>query len=88
MTEPVYTTATIITYNCSVDDYGPYFFEFRIEKKHMLVNSIVHSAEHPVYIRHWTNVEDAQAWVDTVQAFAAEYGFDVRGRVEPIETTT
>ena len=88
MTEPVYTTATTFEYTATYEELRQVFVPFREENIAMLVNSMVYSAEHPVYVRHWTNAADAQAWYDTIIAFAAEHGFEVRGRVEPIEITT
>lgn len=84
MDDRIFTTATIIICNELVDNYVPFFNELRIEKQHMLVNSVVHSADHPIYVRHWTNAEDAQAWADTILEFAAEYTFDVKSSIAPI----
>ena len=84
MTEPVYTTATVATWNEEIEVFVPTFSMFRATNQEMLVNSIVHENTHPVYIRHWTSSDDAQAWANLISEFAAENNFNMQVEIVPI----
>ena len=84
MTDRIYNTATVTICNVPIEEYAPSFFQLRLEKQEMLVNSEVHSTEHPVYVRHWTNAEDAQAWADVVNEFGLQNNFDMKSSIKSI----
>ena len=83
MLHPVFIIATEFTWASPEEVYLASFMAFRDAHEDMLTESqvlediVYNDAGHPKRNRYWTNLEDAQAWVDAVTAFAAENSFEV-----------
>jgi hypothetical protein len=84
MTEPVYTTATIFTYNVIRETVRDLFYELQTHHMDMLLNSAVHSNQHPVYVRHWVHAEDAKAWHDLVVELTTTHSIEVKAEIAVI----
>lgn len=90
MLSPDFTVVTEFTWVSPEELYLDSFLVFRDEHQNLLIGSevvetIVYNDDgHPKRNRYWTNLQDAQAWVDAVTAFATENNFDVRTSIQTV----
>lgn len=88
MTEPVYTIATVFTWATPWQEtflaFEDYFNVLKDNHSDLLARSEIYTENDNTTSRRWTNVEDAQAWLDIFSAFITENNLDATGKLVEI----